>query len=482
MPPLPTPTAANSTTAVSTTVEYHDRRSTTPLNTTTTTTARHPRLFNDPIACRLPSQHRDDHIITASHVINPEGGRNTDFEDPNKEIIVTIFIVHANHPTRFEKCRLVFDDPVSDVAIIQVKEVAEEYNFCIFFGIITGMKVRSIADSDTLPFSFAMGCVSLPRLIHDDLLLEFRFTITDEIPLIQLHIHNFKGASGGLVFDSRGYIIGMISSGSRHNVYIVLFGKLKLNSFKNANRILLVCLSCAMCQNSGLEIADFTSEMHESDSSDSEGSPNSEDESGPSYLQNVSYSKVQRSKKDTSLEDECDLLGEGSKATVKGKNLSSMQTENPWTPHTLQQMWHGPRTVLCSYIMLPMYALVAQMGSHEKNPSLMNKHPRPLRSGTMQNAKFKNTISTLINSELTICVFLQGLYEGCEHPDRGYDAKPSTPTATRNRRPEPPPLMQPCRTINAHIHPEHPMSIGPLIRFDELKNSMNQSKVMAYFR
>ncbi|KAH7857235.1 hypothetical protein Vadar_010431 [Vaccinium darrowii] len=169
---------------------------------------------------------KDDHNIKSSHFINPEGSIDTDSKDPDEGIIVTIFIVCANYPTRFEKCRLVFDDPESDVAIIQVKEVAEEYNFCKFFGVTMGMDVKSIADSNTSPFNFAMGHVSLASLIHADLLPEFKFIINDEIPLIQLHIHSFKSASGGPVFYSRGCITGIISFGSRHNVYIVLFGKL----------------------------------------------------------------------------------------------------------------------------------------------------------------------------------------------------------------------------------------------------------------
>lgn len=98
---------------------------------------------------------KDGHIITVSHVINSEDDldMDTDLEDPNNEIILRRFIVHVDHPTRFEECRVVYDDSECDVAIMQVEELAEEYNFGKFFGngveIIMVMEVMSIVDADT---------------------------------------------------------------------------------------------------------------------------------------------------------------------------------------------------------------------------------------------------------------------------------------------------------------------------------------------
>lgn len=71
-----------------------------------------------------------------------------------------------------------------------------------------GMEVMSIAYADTLPFSFAMG-VCHPLVWSMETFS--RSLETDEIHLIQLHIHSYKDASGEPVFDSKGCIIGVIS-------------------------------------------------------------------------------------------------------------------------------------------------------------------------------------------------------------------------------------------------------------------------------
>lgn len=70
------------------------------------------------------------------HVINlvDHSDMDTDPEDPDDKIILGRFIVRADHPARFTKFRVIYDDPESDLdlAIMQVEEVAEEYNFCKF--------------------------------------------------------------------------------------------------------------------------------------------------------------------------------------------------------------------------------------------------------------------------------------------------------------------------------------------------------------
>ncbi|KAI8545287.1 hypothetical protein RHMOL_Rhmol07G0029800 [Rhododendron molle] len=156
---------------------------------------------------------KDGHIMTCSHLVQGviKDGR-------------LLFIAYAEEPDVLREAMLLYDEPGSDVAVLQLKKVDREFDFCKFGRkeeISMGMEVFSISNPLGLEFSFLMGRVSLSSLVAGDIQIQAA-KFDDDLPLIQLNnVNILSGASGGPLFDGKGRVIGMCSFGVGDTGYAV---------------------------------------------------------------------------------------------------------------------------------------------------------------------------------------------------------------------------------------------------------------------
>ncbi|KAG5538598.1 hypothetical protein RHGRI_019240 [Rhododendron griersonianum] len=127
-----------------------------------------------------------------------------------------LFIAYAEEPDVLREAMVLYDEPGSDVAVLQLKKMDREFDFCKFGrkeDISMGMEVFSISNPLGLEFSFLMGYVSLSNLVARDIQIQAA-KFDDDLPLIQVNnVKILSGASGGPLFDGKGRVIGMCSFG-----------------------------------------------------------------------------------------------------------------------------------------------------------------------------------------------------------------------------------------------------------------------------
>ncbi|XP_058221889.1 uncharacterized protein LOC131331936 [Rhododendron vialii] len=156
---------------------------------------------------------KDGHIMTCSHLVQGviKDGR-------------LLFIANAEEPDVLREATVLYDEPGSDVAVLQLKKVDREFDFCMFGrkeNISMGMEVFSISNPLGLEFSFLMGQVSLSSLAAGDIQIQAA-KFDDDLHLIQLNnVNILSGASGGPLFDGKGRVIGMCSFGIGDTGYAV---------------------------------------------------------------------------------------------------------------------------------------------------------------------------------------------------------------------------------------------------------------------
>lgn len=161
---------------------------------------------------------KDGHIMTCSHLVRPviKEGR-------------ILFIAYAVEPDVLREAMVLYDEPGSDVAVLQLKEGDRQFDFCKFGSkkdISTGMEVFSISNPLGFELSFFRGHVSFPCFVDGDIQMKAaKFDdakFDDDLPLIQLNnVQIRSGASGGPIFGGNGRVIGMCSFGVGDSDYAV---------------------------------------------------------------------------------------------------------------------------------------------------------------------------------------------------------------------------------------------------------------------
>lgn len=156
---------------------------------------------------------KDGHIMTCSHLVQGviKDGR-------------LLFIAYAEEPDVVREAMVLYDEPGSDVAVLQLKKVDREFDFCKFGrkeDISMGMEVFSILNPFGFEFTFFRGQVSFPSFVYGDIQMKAaKFDV--DLPMIQLNdLHIRSGASGGPLFDGKGRVIGMCSFGVGGTGYAV---------------------------------------------------------------------------------------------------------------------------------------------------------------------------------------------------------------------------------------------------------------------
>lgn len=112
----------------------------------------------------------------------------------------------------------------SDVAVLKLKEVKREFDYCKFGSIediIIGMVAFSISNPLVYEFSFLKGQVSFPCVAERDQRKEVKvkrlkhITYDHDLPLVQLNnVHTKPGSSGGPLFNGKGRVIAMTCFGA----------------------------------------------------------------------------------------------------------------------------------------------------------------------------------------------------------------------------------------------------------------------------
>ncbi|KAI8570983.1 hypothetical protein RHMOL_Rhmol01G0081700 [Rhododendron molle] len=149
---------------------------------------------------------KDGHIMTCLHNVLPARIKKR-----------RIFIARAEEPDVFrEAVEEGHDEPGSDVAVLKLKEVDQEFDYCKFGSIddvSIGKQAFSISNPLGFEFSFLMGQVSFPCVVHGDIKMKKTNSARSydaELPLVQFNnLHTRPGSSGGPVFDGKGRIIAM---------------------------------------------------------------------------------------------------------------------------------------------------------------------------------------------------------------------------------------------------------------------------------
>ncbi|CAL5356631.1 unnamed protein product [Camellia sinensis] len=159
---------------------------------------------------------RDGHILTCSHVIE-------DCTD----------IVVGRTADELKEAVVFYDDKLSDVAILKVKDMDMQYDFCKFGRVENlhiGMDVFTIMPCPTkLEFTFTQGYVGFPNRSYRDVVTGTDCRKCDDnLPLIQIHgLNNLSGSSGSPIFDSMGRVIGMFILSNRGIDFAVHIRKLR---------------------------------------------------------------------------------------------------------------------------------------------------------------------------------------------------------------------------------------------------------------
>ncbi|KAI7993087.1 putative serine protease HtrA [Camellia lanceoleosa] len=126
-----------------------------------------------------------------------------------------------------------YDDKLSDVAILKVKDMDEQYDLCKFGRVENlhiGMDVFTIMPCPTkLEFTFTQGYVGFPNRSYRDVVTGTDCKKCDDnLPLIQIHgLNNLSGSSGSPVFDSMGRVIGMFILSNRGIDFAIHIRKLR---------------------------------------------------------------------------------------------------------------------------------------------------------------------------------------------------------------------------------------------------------------